>query len=101
VTPVQSEPFVYYTNPHVDVHESARRHGIDGGTIQHVVRQAIVVADVDEHDDPPKVLVIGPDGAGNLIEVILLELADDQLLAIHAMRLRPSFHELLPGADDA
>ncbi len=45
-------------------------------------------------------MVFGPDGAGNLLEVIVLELADDRLLAIHAMPLRPTFHELLPGADD-
>lgn len=86
--------------PRVEIHQSARRHGIDDATIQHVVDHAIVVVDLDEHDDPPKLLVIGPDGAGNLLEVIVLVLADDRLLAIHAMPLRPTFHELLPGGDD-
>ena len=86
--------------PRVEIHQSARRHGIDDATSQHVVDHAIVVVDLDEHDDPPKLLVIGPDGAGNLLEVIVLVLADDRLLAIHAMPLRPTFHELLPGGDD-
>lgn len=45
--------------------------------------------------DPPKVLVIGPDAAGNLLEVVWLELEDCSLV-IHAMALRRSFHNLLP-----
>lgn len=84
----------------VEIHRSARRHGISDEEIQHVVDHAIVVVDLDEHDDPPKLLVIGPDGAGNQIEVIILDLADDRLMAIHAMPLRPTFHELLPGEPD-
>lgn len=84
----------------MEIHRSARRHGIADDAIHHVVGHAIVVVDVDERDDPPKLLAIGPDAAGNLLEVIVLELADDQLLAIHAMPLRRTFYELLPGADD-
>jgi hypothetical protein len=84
----------------VEFHRSARRHGIDHERIQHVVDNAIVVVDIDEHADPPKVLVIGPDSAGNLLEVILLQLADGRLMAIHAMPLRPIYHELLPGGHD-
>ncbi|MGO9875179.1 MAG: hypothetical protein ACLPVY_15405 [Acidimicrobiia bacterium] len=56
--------------------------------------------DLDDDSDPPKVLSIGPDRAGNMIEVIALELVDDELLAIHAMPLRPAFHALLPQAGD-
>jgi hypothetical protein len=47
----------------------------------------------------PKVLVIGPDSAGNLLEVIVLVLADDRMIAIHAMKLRRHFYELLPGEE--
>lgn len=35
----------------------------------------------------------------NLLEIIWLELADDAQLVIHAMPLRPSFHDLLPGGE--
>jgi hypothetical protein len=42
------------------------------------------------------VLVIGPDSPGNLLEVIVLVLADDRTIAIHAMKLRPQFYKLLP-----
>jgi hypothetical protein len=46
------------------------------------------------------VLAIGPDRAGNLLEVIVLELAGDRLLAIHAMALRSAFYDLLPQGDE-
>lgn len=45
-------------------------------------------------------LAIGPDPAGNFLEVIWLELADDVELVIHAMVLRPTFYELLPPGED-
>lgn len=80
----------------VEIHASARRHGIDGTDVEHAVSNAIVIVDLDRDSDPPKVLCIGPDRAGNLLEVIWIELADDRALAVHAMRLRPAFFELLP-----
>lgn len=55
--------------------------------------------DLDPDDDPPKLLLIGPDRAGNLLEVIVLVLADDLLMAIHAMALRTSYYELLPKVE--
>ena len=80
----------------MEVHQSARQHGIADIDINHATDHAMVVIDVDPDADPPKVLVIGPDRAGNLLEVMILELANEQLLAIHAMPLRPSLHHLLP-----
>ncbi|MCZ7628940.1 MAG: hypothetical protein M5U19_07675 [Microthrixaceae bacterium] len=65
-----------------------------------MVDNAIVVVDIDEHADPPKVLVIGPRQRGQPREVILLQLADGRLMVIHAMPLRPVDHELLPGGHD-
>lgn len=59
-----------------------------------------MVVDVDPDADPPKLLVVGADGAGNLLEVIVLELADERRLAIHAMSLRAAYHELLPSPED-
>ncbi|MGF1598420.1 MAG: hypothetical protein ACFCVK_16075 [Acidimicrobiales bacterium] len=46
-----------------------------------------------------KALAIGPDPAGNLLEVMWLDLADTELV-IHAMALRPSFSYLLPTGED-
>jgi hypothetical protein len=84
----------------VEVHQSARRHGVTDVDIDHAVDHAMVVVDVEADADPPKVLVIGPDRAGNLLEVMVLELADERLLAIHAMPLRPSLHHLLPEPEN-
>lgn len=50
--------------------------------------------------DPPKFLAIGPDHAGNLLEIIWVELADAVQLVIHAMRLRPTFYDLLPRPEE-
>jgi hypothetical protein len=41
-----------------------------------------------------------PTPAGNLLEVIWLELADDVELVIHAMDLQPVFYDLLPTRED-
>src|SRR3546814_4543953 len=80
----------------VEIHRSARRHGVSDADILHPVDHPLVVVDVDPDADPPKVLVIGPDLSSNLLELFVLELADDRLLTIHAMPLRRSFHDLLP-----
>jgi hypothetical protein len=37
---------------------------------------------------------------GNVLELIVLDLADERRLVIHAMPLRPQFSELLPGEFD-
>ncbi len=65
----------------------------------HTVEHALVVVDMDSDADPPKVLVIGPRNDGQLLEVIILSLADDRQLVIHAMAHRPTFHDLLSEGD--
>ncbi len=80
----------------MEIHRSARKHGIADATIRHALNHAITVIDLEPDADPPKVLAIGPDRAGNLLEIIWLELADDVNLVIHAMPLRPTFYDLLP-----
>jgi hypothetical protein len=79
----------------VEIHRSARRHRVSDDDIRHACENALVVVDIDRDSDPPKALAVGPDRAGNLLEVIVLELAADRLLAIHAMPLRPAFRDLL------
>jgi len=39
-------------------------------------------------------------GAGNLLKIVWLELADDVRLVIHVMPLRPTFHVLLPPPEE-
>ncbi len=80
----------------MEIYRTAHKHGISDADIRHAVDNAITVVDLEPDVDPPKVLAIGPDRAGNLLEVIWLELANDAQLAIHAMPLRPTFYDLLP-----
>jgi hypothetical protein len=83
----------------VEFHRTAFKHGYDEGAIVHAVEQALVVVDLGPDADPPRVLAIGPDPAGNLLEIIWLELADGVKLVIHAMQLRPVFYDLLPAGE--
>jgi hypothetical protein len=86
---------------YVEIHSSARRHGVSDADLEHAVSHSVVIVDLDSEADPAKFLCIGPDRAGNLLEVIWLELTDDRMLAIHSMPLRAAFFDLLPdwGAD--
>lgn len=85
----------------MEIHRSARKHGATDEAIFHALDHAIVVVELEPDTDPPRVLAIGPDEAGNLLEIIWLELTDETQLVIHAMRLRPAFHDLLPGGEDS
>jgi hypothetical protein len=78
------------------VHESALKHGQTIEDISHAVDMALYEIILDEDNDPPKLLIIGPDSAGNLLELIGGELADDVLLIWHADRCRPAYVDLLP-----
>lgn len=84
----------------MEIHHPARRHGIDDHDIRHAIEHLVVVADIDPDADPPKLLAIGPGRAGNLLEVVVLTLASDRLLVIHAMPLRRKYRRLLPGHRD-
>ena len=67
------------------------------GVIRHAIDHAVVVVDLEPEADPPRVLAIGPDEAGNLLEIIWLEFLDRPPIVIHAMTLRRSFYDLLSG----
>lgn len=59
----------------------------------HAVDHSILVDDLG--DDPDRWLVIGPDLAANLLEiVVLITDAGDQMI-IHAMPLRSTYRKLL------
>ena len=50
-----------------------------------------------DQDGPRRELRLGPDRAGNLLEIVLLLLLDDgDELVIRAMRMRPKYRDLLP-----
>jgi hypothetical protein len=81
----------------VEIHRSARNHGIAERDILHAVEQALASYALEERDDEPRrTLLLGPDRGANLLEIVVLELDDGRRLAIHAMRMRPKYIDLLP-----
>jgi glucose dehydrogenase len=77
----------------VEVLPSALKHGVDPEDALHAVQLALVVDEIG--DDPLRYLLIGPDRAGNLLELVVLDRRNGPAV-IHAMRLRPQYRRLLP-----
>lgn len=59
----------------------------------HAIEHSVAVEDLGE--DPVRWLVLGPDRAANLLEVIVLVTDEGDELVIHAMSLRPLYRRLL------
>ncbi len=79
----------------VEIHGSARRHGVVDEDIEHALSHSVTWVELG--DDPPRYLLAGPDRAGNLLELVVLVIGGDELV-IHAMELRRSTaHELFGG----
>jgi hypothetical protein len=79
----------------VDIHQSARKHGVADADIQHAVAHHLRQRDVG-NEPPWRVLYLGPDRAGNLLEVVAIERDDGTELAIHAMKMQHKYEHLLP-----
>ena len=77
----------------MEIHPSARRHGIADDDLLHAIEHSMLVDDLGE--DPDRWLVIGPDRAANLLEVIVLVTTEGDEVIIHAMPLRASYRKLL------
>ena len=81
----------------LEIHESALKHGINTLDIHHACANSSDIFELDQESDEIKILIIGPDSAGNFLEVIGLEINDQSLLIIHAMKIRKSMVKLLEG----
>ena len=88
----QSGIFSYY-NKHVEIHDSARKHGVADHDIVHAIDYALAIEDAGE--DPDRWLLIGPDTAANLLEVVVLVTAEGTQIVIHAMPMRDKYARLL------
>ena len=75
------------------VTESAFRHGIAEADIMHAYTNAVRLVEVEQHGEE-RLIVIGPDRAGNWLELVAMP-ADGANRIIHADRLRPKFYEFL------
>ncbi len=77
----------------MEIHPSARNHGVADEDIRHAIDHALAIEDAGE--DPDRWLVIGPDRAGNLLEVVVLVTIEGAQLAIHAMKMRAKLRRLI------
>jgi GNAT superfamily N-acetyltransferase len=77
----------------VEVHPSARKHGIADEDIEHAIDNAMAI---DDQEDDVR-LYLGPARNADLLEVGTIIRSDGTELAIHAMRLRRKYRRLLPS----
>jgi len=77
----------------VQIHLSARKHGIADADIEHATRNAMAI---DNLDDELR-LYLGPARDADLLEIVTLARDDGSELVIHAMAMRPKYQRLLPG----
>jgi len=77
----------------VEVLRSARRHRVEDEDIQHGLRHALLVEEIGE--DPTRYLVLGPDRAGNFLDLVVLDRPQGPAV-IHAMPMRTKYRRLLP-----
>lgn len=73
--------------------DSARNHGVAEPDMLHAVDHALAIEDAGEN--PDRWLIIGPDRAGNLLEVVVMITAEGTPIAIHAMAMRAKYRRLL------
>lgn len=59
----------------------------------HAVEHSLAVEDLGE--EPDRWLVLGPDTAGNLLEVVVLISSEGDEIIIHAMPMRPKYRKFL------
>ena len=77
----------------MEIHVSARRHGVADQDILHAINHALATEDAG--DDPDRWLIVGPDAAANLLEVVVMITAEGDQVAIHAMPMRDKYARLL------
>ena len=77
----------------MEIHSSARRHGVDNEDMLHAVDNSLALEDLSE--DPDRWLVVGPDRVANLLEIIVLITEQGTEMIIHAMPLRAIYRKLL------
>lgn len=71
---------------------SARKHGVDDRDIDHAVRYPVRTALItDPETGEVRHLYIGADRTGQLLEIVIVRLFEDDPTVIHAMPARPKF----------
>jgi hypothetical protein len=73
------------------------KHGISDEDIRQAVEHALAAGEQEDG----KVLYLGPDGAGNLLEVVSVLRDDGSEVVIHAMPMRAKYEPFLRGEGDS
>jgi hypothetical protein len=85
----------------VEIHRSARKHGIDDRDIEYVVANALATLDETNDEGINQVLYLGWNRAGTiLLEVVVLHFDNGRDMAIHAMKMQRRYERYLPGGQD-
>lgn len=77
----------------LEIHPSARKHGVGDADIEHAVSHAM---SVDDQEDDLR-LYLGPARSANLLEVVTAVRPSGIEVAIHAMKMRPWYKRFLSG----
>ncbi len=77
----------------MEIHSSALKHGVSREDIEHAVRNAMAIDDLE--DDLR--LYLGADRRGDLLEVVAIYRRELSELVIHAMPMRSKYRHLIPG----
>jgi hypothetical protein len=80
----------------VHIYRSARKHGVADEDIGHAIEHALVAGE----DDEARCLYLGPDRAGNMLEVVTVMREDGDEVAIHATPMRRAYEHLLRDLGD-
>jgi hypothetical protein len=76
----------------VEIHPSARKHGMADEDIKHATKNSMAI---DDQDDDTR-LYLGPARNAELLEIVTIVRDDEMELAIHAMKMRDKYQRLLP-----
>lgn len=77
----------------MEIKRAARKHGITDAAIRHAWEHALRYVEF-EYDGEDRLLVIGADESGNLLELVAVPLGEPTAV-IHADHLRPKFYDYL------
>ncbi|NEE01912.1 DUF4258 domain-containing protein [Phytoactinopolyspora halotolerans] len=73
--------------------DAVRKHGLGDSDILHAIRNPFRYIE-QEYDGELRILVLGADCTGRLLEIVVVPAHDPQRV-IHADRMRPRFYDYL------
>lgn len=66
--------------------ESAHKHGVQNHDIIYVLENYIAYFELDDNETKKKIEYVGFDSTAKILEIITVEVEDDKVYVIHAMK---------------